>query len=185
MKFTSLKFIVPIVLLLLAIGAFFVWDKYKTPSLLVSVEEEAEVLVTIENNFNNIEFERNMRLPLGLIIYANLKEQNLENHNHKIIVDTDIQNIYFKTFDKEKNIINGYSSKILNNEIVIHIYLNPEYDLNTKRLEDILNRNYIYGLLDAPQILSENPNYIDIKALSNTIFNQLDDTNLKLIKIKK
>ncbi len=185
MKLTSQKFIIPFIFLVCIVSSFFIWDKLKTPSLLVSVEEESEVLVSIENKISDTKFEKNPKQSLGVIIYSPLKEKELEDNNQRIIIDHDAKDIYFKTLDKEKNIVHGYSTRIVDDVIITHIYINPDFELNDQSLEAIINRNYIFSLLDAPHLLSENPDYTNLRTISNQIFNQLDENNLRLIRIKK
>jgi hypothetical protein len=176
MKFLNQKNIIYIVVFLLIISGALVW--------YISSEKENIVSVNIENNLNETIFIRDNKTPYGDIIYFALKNNGLEKYNHKITIDQDPNNIYYSTLDKDKSVIYGYSTKIVNTDVIIHLYINPEKNLTINNIDDIINRTYIFSLLDVSQMNSETTDYSPMRRVANEIFDAHEKSNSKLITIQ-
>lgn len=153
-----------------------------TSDLLLSTQLEEPSNTTITNNFNKTKYTRNSSLPLGDTIYSSLKESGFERYKQNVLIDSSIDDIFFKTYDKDKVIIHGYSVALTEDEINIHIYINPESDLSDSFIKGAINSSYIHGLLDSTQIHSQSPDYTTNREKSNKILQQLDDLGIFFIQ---
>ena len=102
--------------------------------------------VSITSHINDMTYKKDSQVNLPLVDQLLLKN-NLQQFSQEVIINHDLDHITHRYLGENKTILSGSSFSIIDEKIIITIYLNP--NLSEEDILFEINQNYLIGLLRA------------------------------------